>query len=158
MLSALVSFAAVLADSSANPVVCKGTVCKPYNQFPKRMRQSANDQNSVSCPSAYVVDGDTLRCGRDRIRLLGIDAPEVERCPKWRVCAPGDGQASKRSLIAAVSSGPVNYQPVTRDRYGRTVAVVRAGTVNLSCWQLQHEQAIYKLKWDTGQFIARECR
>jgi endonuclease YncB( thermonuclease family) len=112
----------------------------------------------VDCPSAYVVDGDTLRCGAERLRLLGIDAPEIERCPRWRACAPGDGQAAKRSLVAALRLGPVRYQPVTIDRYGRQVAVVWAGNVNLSCWQLQRGQAIYKPKWDNGRLIARACR
>jgi len=112
----------------------------------------------IDCPSAYVVDGDTLRCGSQRIRLLGIDAPEIEACPRWRVCAPGDGQASKRSLIAALRFGPIRYQSVTVDRFGRQVAVVWAGSVNLSCWQLQRAQAIYKPKWDNGHRIARACR
>lgn len=68
----------------------------------------------VDCPSAYVVDGDTLRCGPERLRLLGIDAPEIERCPHWRVCAPGDGQASKRSLDVAMRLGPI---PDSRSRH-----------------------------------------
>ncbi|HEY1144084.1 MAG TPA: thermonuclease family protein [Sphingomicrobium sp.] len=112
----------------------------------------------IDCPSAYVVDGDTLRCGRERLRLLGIDAPEIEPCPRWRVCAPGDGRASKRSLIAGVRLGPVRYQAITRDRYGRQVAVAWAGSVNLSCWQLQKGQAIYKPNWDNSRLIAHACR
>jgi micrococcal nuclease len=111
----------------------------------------------IDCPSAYVVDGDTLRCGPERLRLLGIDAPEIERCPRWRVCTPGDGQAAKRSLIVALRNGPVRYQPITVDRFGRTVAVVWAGRVNLSCWQLQRGQAIYKPKWDNGQLVRNAC-
>lgn len=112
----------------------------------------------VDCPSAYVVDGDTLRCGSERLRLLGIDAPEIERCPRWRVCAPGDGQAAKLSLSAALRFGPVRYERVTIDRYGRTVAVVWAGRMNLSCWQLRQAQAIYKANWDNGRRIGRVCR
>lgn len=110
------------------------------------------------CPSAYVVDGDTLRCGPERLRLLGIDAPEMGRCPRWRVCVPGDGQASKRSLVVALRCGPIRYQPVTWDRYGRQVAVVWAGSTNLSCWQLQQGQAAYIAKWDNGRLVARACR
>ena len=110
------------------------------------------------CPSAYVVDGDTLRCGSERLRLLGIDAPEIHSCPRNRVCAPGNGRAAKRSLIVALRWGPIRYQPVAIDRYGRTVAVVWAGRVNLSCWQLQQRQAVYKSKWDNGRITARECR
>src|SRR5215216_5602931 len=116
-----------------------------------QMRSSAKGgalRMIVDCPSAYVVDGDTLRCGAERLRLLGIDAPEIGRCSRWRVCAQGDGQAAKRSLVAALRLGPVRYQPVTVDRYGRQVVVAWAGSVNLSCWQLQRRQAIYKPKWD----------
>lgn len=112
----------------------------------------------VDCPSAYGVDGDTLRCGETRIRLLGIDAPEIHGCPRWRICTPGDGAAAKRSLIDALRLGPVRYQPITTDRFGRTVAVVWAGKVNLSCWQLQRAQAVYKQNWDNGRIIAGDCR
>jgi micrococcal nuclease len=112
----------------------------------------------IDCPSVYVVDGDTLRCGAERIRLLGIDAPEISSCPRWRVCVPGDAQASRRSLIAAVKFGPIRYQAVTVDRYGRQVAVVWAGRVNLSCWQLQKGQAVYKPRWDNGHLVARACK
>jgi len=112
----------------------------------------------INCPSAYVVDGDTLRCGLERLRLLGIDAPEIHSCPRRRVCAPGDGQSSKQSLVAALRMGPIRYQPITRDRYGRTVAVVWAGRINLSCWQLERHQAIYKVKWDNGRRVGRACQ
>lgn len=54
--------------------------------------------------------------------------------------------------------GPIRYQSVAVDRYGRKVAVVWAGRTNLSCWQLQQRQAIYKPNWDNGGIIARECR
>ena len=111
----------------------------------------------IDCPSAYVVDGDTLRCGPERIRLLGIDSPEIHDCPRWRTCVPGDGQAARRSLIIAVRSGPIRYQPITRDRFGRQVAVVWSGNVNLSCWQLQRGQAVHKPYCDNGRLIGREC-
>lgn len=116
------------------------------------------EQMQVDCPSAYVVDGDTLRCGHTRVRLLGIDAPEMTHCPRWRVCVAGDGPASKRSLTEALRRGPVRYRSVTIDRFGRQVAVVWAGGGNLSCWQLQRGQAVYKAKWDNGRIIARDCR
>ena len=112
----------------------------------------------IDCPSAYVVDGDSLRCGKERLRLLGIDAPELSHCPRWRVCERGDGQVAKRSLIAGLRLGPIRYQPVTRDRFGRLVAVVWAGRTNLSCWQLSAGQAVYKPAWDNRRLIARACR
>lgn len=87
----------------------------------------------IPCPSAYVVDGDTLRCGSIRLRLLGIDAPELPRhCPTYRQCEPGDGFASKRSHV--LRNGRVSYSIVTTDRFGRYVVEAWAGRVNLSCW------------------------
>ena len=113
----------------------------------------------ISCPSAYVVDGDTLRCGSVRLRLLGIDAPELAgHCPSYRECAPGDGVASKRSLMAAVRNGHVTYSIVTTDRFGRYVVEAWAGRTNLSCWQLQQGQSVYKPHWDNGGLIAAACR
>lgn len=61
---------------------------------------------TVDCPSAYVVDGDSLRCGSARVRLLGIDAPELHGCPRWRDCVDGDGQAAKRSLQSGPAAWP----------------------------------------------------
>jgi len=112
----------------------------------------------IQCPSAYVVDGDSLRCGPERLRLLGIDAPELRGCPGWRICVAGNGEASKESLRQAVGRGPIRYRFITGDRFGRAVVVAFAGSINLSCWQLQRGQAVYKPQWDNGGIIGRACR
>ena len=114
--------------------------------------------DAIPCPSAYVVDGDSLRCGDMRLRLLGIDAPELHGCPRQRVCELGDGKGSRRSLAAGVALGRITYRVVTVDRFGRSVVMAWAGRVSLSCWQLQHRQAVYKPHWDNGGLVRRECR
>ena len=111
-----------------------------------------------SCPSAYVVDGDSLRCGTLGLRLLGIDAPELHGCPSWRVCVAGDGNAARQSLQRALGYGPITYRVVTIDRFGRSVVMAWAGKVNLSCYQLEARQAVYKLHWDNVGQIAAACR
>lgn len=46
-----------------------------------------------------AIDGETLRCGKERIRLLGIDAPETPgHCRRGRKCVEGDPYASKAAL------------------------------------------------------------
>jgi len=105
-----------------------------------------------------AVDGDTLRCGAERVRLLGIDAPELPgHCRQGRRCVPGDPLASTRSLRAALAQGPTTIRRIGTDRYGRTLALVRAGRTDLSCWQLARGQAIYKAQWDDGGALARIC-
>jgi len=109
---------------------------------------------SLACAA---VDGDSLRCGAERVRLLGIDAPELHACPRTRRCAPGDGHASKTALTRAIGGRTVKLRRVGKDRYGRTIAIVHVGRVNLSCAQLAGGQAIYKRQWDNGRRIARTC-
>jgi len=104
-----------------------------------------------------VVDGDTLRINGERIRLLGIDAPEIHSCRHGRVCVPGDGQASKRSL-QAMMGGKINVQRVGSDRYGRTLAQVYVGERNVACEQIRRGQAQYIAKWDNSGLLARDCR
>ncbi len=108
--------------------------------------------------SCTVVDGDTLRCGAERVRLTGIDAPEMHGCPPHRRCAPGDGKASKASLVRIINGRAVRLVRLGKDRYGRTLAVAYAGSVNLACAQLAAGQAIYRPSWDDGGRIGRECR
>lgn len=111
------------------------------------------------CSAPHVVDGDSLRCGRLRLRLLGIDAPELGPCPRHRRggCVPSDAGASRRSLQRAAALGPVRYRVVSRDRFGRSVVLAWAGRENLSCWQLRAGQARYKPGWDDGRLVARAC-
>ena len=108
--------------------------------------------------SCTVTDGDTIRCGDERIRLLGIDAPEKPgHCRRGRQCAPGDPFASTGSLQKAFGNGPLSIIRLGQDHYGRTLALVRAGETDLSCHQLAGGQAIYVERWDDERAVARTC-
>lgn len=119
-----------------------------------------------SLPACTVTDGDTIRCGDERIRLIGIDAPELRgHCRPGRQCAPGDGKASARSLRQFIVGKRLSIRRFrTRkgqrlaDRYGRTLAVVYADGINIACHQLRTGQAIYRSDWDNDGIIAGECR
>lgn len=104
-----------------------------------------------------AVDGDTLRCGRERIRLLGIDAPEMAgHCRVGRRCAPGDPLASKRSLQRALR-GRATIRRFGQDHYGRTLATVSVNGQDLSCYQIRAGAAVYKPHWDNGGAVAAIC-
>lgn len=76
-----------------------------------------------------VSDGDTIavRSGEtgqeDRIRLCGIDAPEIPHGSKPGQPLGEESREKLRSLIAA-GGGEVIISPVERDKYGRLVAEV----------------------------------
>ncbi|MDQ1229287.1 thermonuclease family protein [Sphingomonas sp. SORGH_AS_0879] len=112
---------------------------------------------ALTC-TPIAVDGDTLRCGRERIRLLAIDAPEMPgHCRKGRRCVRGNPFASKASLSEALRP-PFRIRRVGLDRYGRTLATVAGARGDLSCWQLQARQARYRRDWDDGGMVERLCR
>lgn len=109
--------------------------------------------------SVYVIDGDTIAIGNERIRLNGIDAPEMPgHCRKGRACVPGSGEDSTATLRHALTMGSVIItERFKTDRYGRTVAQVTAGGYDLSCWQLAYGSARYIARWDELGRVRRTC-
>lgn len=113
---------------------------------------------ALAC-TPVATDGDSIRCGDERIRLLGVDAPEMGPCkPAGRACVGGDPVASRDALASALARGQVTVERVGKDRYGRTLALVWAGGVNLNCAQVRAGHAQYVAKWDDGGRVKRECR
>jgi|SRR5215217_694058 len=71
----------------------------------------------IACTAPTVHDGDTLRCGPQRVRLFGVDAPEVRR---GKTTAEPLAYEARDKLIR-LTRGRVGYRFVDRDRYGRFV-------------------------------------
>ena len=106
-----------------------------------------------------ATDGDTIRCSSERIRLSGIDAPELPgHCRRLRLCVTGDPWRAKAALARLLRRTPLTIRRLGRDRYGRTLALVAAGGVDLSCAQWKAGNATYVAKWDNGRALARSCR
>ncbi|GAA4772796.1 hypothetical protein GCM10023219_19980 [Stakelama sediminis] len=86
-----------------------------------------------ACSDLQVHDGDSIRCGRERIRIENIDAPELPDSPKchprrsYAWCDYRAGYAARDALIAFLAQGSVMVRRTGTDRYGRTLARV---TVN----------------------------
>ena len=84
--------------------------------------------------SARVIDGDTLEIRGMRIRLHGIDAPEsAQRCRDAGRSWPC-GREATRALSGRIAGRPVVCEERDRDRYGRSVAVCRAGGEDVNAW------------------------
>jgi endonuclease YncB( thermonuclease family) len=81
---------------------------------------------------AKVVDGDTLRLDGERIRLLGIDAPELaQSCSDASGADWSCGAVARTQMASMVGSVEVMCRPDGRDRYSRTLAHCSVGTVDL---------------------------
>ena len=99
------------------------------------------------CLVASVSDGDSIRCqDGTRLRLAGIDAPEMSHCRRGRICAPGDPRASRDNL-RRLAGASIRYRIVdanlckrgfqATDHYGRRVVRAFVGGVDLSKAQLR---------------------
>jgi endonuclease YncB( thermonuclease family) len=103
----------------------------------------------IICQAPRAVDGDTIRCANlsVRVRLIGIDAPELPgHCRKGRRCTPGDGRRARQALQQLLFSGPVEISVRGRDRYGRLLARVtittRAGRLDANCQMIASGHAV----------------
>jgi endonuclease YncB( thermonuclease family) len=76
---------------------------------------------TVDAGKVYVIDGDTVAVARERIRLLGIDAPETReaRCERERVA----GYQTKARVVDLLRFGrSIDIHRQGHDVYGRTLA------------------------------------
>jgi endonuclease YncB( thermonuclease family) len=118
-------------------------------------------QNRAAIPPisgrASVVDGDTLRIADRRIRLLGIDAPEIEQECRHRDGTPWPcGQVARDALTSRVGSTNLTCRPITHDAYGRVVATCFQGTTDLARWLVSEGWAVAYRRYSTAYVNAEE--
>lgn len=107
----------------------------------RQRTESAAASQAFTCNSPQITDGDTLRCNGQRVRLLGIDAPELpDHCRRGRQCVEGDPYAA-RAYLESLTRTTVECTSQGEDRYGRTLARCRADGVDLSCAMVQSGHA-----------------
>jgi endonuclease YncB( thermonuclease family) len=111
-------------------------------------RSAQGGAADFGCGVVRVLDGDTFDCDGRRVRLAGIDAPELPgHCREGRDCTPGDPFAATRNLERIVAFARVECRGSDIDVYGRVVARCRAGRQDLSCRQIADGVAVRRYGW-----------
>tara|TARA_Y100001960_G_C14683915_1_gene832710 strand:+ start:359 stop:850 length:492 start_codon:yes stop_codon:yes gene_type:complete len=103
-----------------------------------------------------VIDGDTIHIKSYKIRLEGIDAPEMkQKCKKPYLqimffnfqkdyyC----GQVSKKKLVQKIGNKPVKCILLGQDKYKRYLAKCLKGTINLNRWMVRNGYAVAYRKY-----------
>ncbi|WP_084276652.1 thermonuclease family protein [Mycoplasmopsis opalescens] len=102
---------------------------------------AAIDKNSyISIEKYKVVDGDTLLIyegsKESRIRLLGVDAPELQKDFNKENLAKYENyfaKSAKKFVEKTLQNKPIKLMKIRPDKYGRMVAnVIATGEKNLS--------------------------
>ena len=82
---------------------------------------------------AHVVDGDSLEIGSLRLRLYGLDAPELrQQCSGRDGRSIACGQEARKHLLALIEGREVVCTGLERDRYERLLVTCRAGDRDLN--------------------------
>lgn len=105
-----------------------------------------------------VADGDSLELGVERIRLDGIDAPELAQTCGLPSTPWPCGRQAKDALQRAVDAGSVSCRPVDEDRYGRAVSICDAGGRDLGRLMVEQGWAISLGPYGDEERAARQDR
>ncbi len=85
--------------------------------------KARREMRLLSDLQVHAVDDDTIRVGGERIRLWGIDTPEMSEF---------EGLAAKQRLEELLQTGPIRIVPHARDVYDRLVADVFVNGQNVA--------------------------
>jgi endonuclease YncB( thermonuclease family) len=104
------------------------------------------------------VDGDTVRLNGDRIRLIGMDAPELEQtCTDATGREWACGEAARQALGSRLA-GPLRCEPDGRDRYGRILAYCSVAGDDLGAAMVRAGLAVSYPEYGGEEEEARRAR
>ena len=101
-----------------------------------------------------IIDGDTVYINTKKIRLEGIDAPEIkQKCKKpfLKISAIigfefnknySCGVIAKKKLIDKISKSKIKCITSSKDRYKRFLATCFKGKINLNKWMVRNGNAV----------------
>jgi endonuclease YncB( thermonuclease family) len=125
---------------------------------PQTTPESASLEQSVA-GAPYAVDGDTLEFGDRRVRLVGIDAPELAQTCKdasgktW-TC----GAEAQRQLKALVANGGVTCTSTEYDEYGRDLGRCMVGKRNINAVLVKTGWAVSYGDYRPEQKVAKAAK
>lgn len=102
-----------------------------------------------------VIDGDTLDTRDGRVRLVGIDAPEIGQTCRTGTAAYDCGREARQRLRQLVDGREITCETRRKDRYGRYLATCRAGDVNLGARMVETGWAVASGDFDLAEMRAR---
>ena len=105
---------------------------------------------------AIVTDGDTVKISNQKIRLFGIDAPEMkQKCKKPFISISfltlnkeyDCGVVSTNKLKKKIFNKEISCVVTNKDRYGRFIGECFYKNMNINSWMVENGYALAYLKY-----------
>jgi endonuclease YncB( thermonuclease family) len=101
--------------------------------------------------TASVMDADTLEIRGERIRLVGVDAPESgQKCLDASMKFVRCGTIAANALDRWISGSPVTCEIEGKDRYGRLLAQCKVRGQNIQDWLVTSGHAVAYRSYSTA--------
>jgi len=116
------------------------------------LTQTLNSKEIYGTPK--IIDGDTVHINNKKIRLEGIDAPEIkQQCKKpflqissligfQFIKKYSCGVTSKKKLIKKIDNSKIRCISSSKDRYKRYLATCYKEKINLNKWMVRNGFAV----------------
>lgn len=119
------------------------TVCFLFLLGLIALRLQENDDGAPLSGPFHVIDGDTLAAGSDRLRLTGIDAPELRQFCEESDGAPwACGEHARRALEQLLAKGEAQCRGSDMDQYHRRLVTCFVGSQNLNALMVRSGMAV----------------
>lgn len=106
-----------------------------------------------------VIDGDTLLADGERLRIEGVDAPEIaQTCSLPDGSVYGCGEDARRNLRAIVVAAGWECSGVQRDRYHRLLVICRRGQNDLGALLVASGFAVADGRYFAEEALARQAK
>jgi len=110
---------------------------------PKKEKQKRKVDNRPKLSGkARVIDGDTIRIGKTRIDLFGIDAPENDQICKWDGADWTCGREATRALRRSTAGKSVRCVKQKKNAKGHLAAVCFIGRTDLNALMVRQGWAL----------------
>ena len=106
--------------------------------------------------TARVIDGDTIQVAGQRIRLYGIDAPEINQLCQRKDVPWLCGAEAAKTLRELVAGSAVSCAENDRDRYGRIVAICKTNGADINAAMVLSGMALAYRKY-SNVYIGHEA-
>jgi endonuclease YncB( thermonuclease family) len=108
---------------------------------------------------AYVADGDTLHLNGQRVRLLGIDAPELNQiCWDQSGASWPCGRRARDRLSSLIAKATIACHPSGHDKYGRVLASCDANGADIGAVLMREGLAVSYDGYKAEEATARRAK